>query len=115
MSAGTIEAIDLKVGMTYRRFASHDWATVAALDFRMKRGAISGVTITDSDGGACSVGAYATVQVEVGCFPAADGPYEGLTRCDCGAKYWDDDRCHSCGDRYRSHLYDDFTNRKEDR
>ena len=25
------------------------------------------------------------------------------------------DRCHSCGDPYRSHLYDDFTNRKADR
>lgn len=28
-------------------------------------------------------------------------PLEGLTRCPCGAKYWDDDRCASCGDRYR--------------
>jgi len=113
MSARTIEAIDLEVGMTYRRFASQDWSTVAAVDFTMKGGAISGITITDREGGGCSVGAYATVQVEAGDFPAADGPYEGLTRCDCGAKYWDGDRCHSCGDRYRAHLYDDNTNRKE--
>lgn len=25
---------------------------------------------------------------------------EGVTRCWCGAKYWDDDVCHSCGEHY---------------
>lgn len=24
-------------------------------------------------------------------------PVEGVTRCDCGAKYWDNDTCASCG------------------
>lgn len=28
-------------------------------------------------------------------------PTDGLTRCDCGAKYWNDDVCASCGERYR--------------
>ena len=28
-------------------------------------------------------------------------PIEGCTRCYCGAKYWDADVCHSCGDKYR--------------
>lgn len=27
-------------------------------------------------------------------------PVEGCDRCVCGAKYWDGDRCHSCGDRW---------------
>ncbi len=24
-------------------------------------------------------------------------PEEGMTRCYCGAKYWDGNKCHSCG------------------
>lgn len=28
-------------------------------------------------------------------------PREGVDRCSCGAKYWDGDRCHSCGERFR--------------
>lgn len=32
-------------------------------------------------------------------------PEEGCTRCDCGSKYWDGNRCHSCGDRFRPWLY----------
>lgn len=27
-------------------------------------------------------------------------PEEGATRCACGSKYWDEDRCHSCGELY---------------
>lgn len=27
-------------------------------------------------------------------------PTEGVTRCDCGSKYWDGNVCHSCGERY---------------
>lgn len=27
-------------------------------------------------------------------------PEEGVDRCACGSKYWDGDRCHSCGDRF---------------
>ncbi len=27
-------------------------------------------------------------------------PIEGVTRCPCGAKYWDADICASCGERY---------------
>jgi hypothetical protein len=32
---------------------------------------------------------------------ATDRPTEGVTRCACGAKYWDGDKCASCGDKYR--------------
>jgi hypothetical protein len=28
-------------------------------------------------------------------------PREGIDRCACGGKYWDGDRCHSCGERFR--------------
>lgn len=28
-------------------------------------------------------------------------PTEGVTRCDCGSKYWDENVCHSCGEKYR--------------
>jgi hypothetical protein len=28
------------------------------------------------------------------------GPVEGVTRCGCGSKYWDDRACHSCGTAY---------------
>jgi hypothetical protein len=27
-------------------------------------------------------------------------PREGIDRCGCGSKYWDGDRCHSCGDQF---------------
>jgi hypothetical protein len=27
---------------------------------------------------------------------------EGCDRCDCGAKYWEKDRCHSCGKRWEA-------------
>jgi hypothetical protein len=28
-------------------------------------------------------------------------PVSGVTLCPCGAKYWDGNRCASCGERYR--------------
>jgi len=28
-------------------------------------------------------------------------PREGVGRCHCGAKYWDGNRCHSCGEEFR--------------
>ncbi len=28
------------------------------------------------------------------------GPVEGVTRCECGSKYWDAETCHSCGRVY---------------
>lgn len=28
------------------------------------------------------------------------GPVEGVTRCDCGSKYWHRRACHSCGSAY---------------
>ena len=28
-------------------------------------------------------------------------PREGVDRCLCGAKYWDGDRCHSCGEHWK--------------
>lgn len=31
-------------------------------------------------------------------------PIEGLTRCECGSKYWDGNRCHSCGDKYPTNM-----------
>lgn len=27
-------------------------------------------------------------------------PEEGCDRCACGSKYWDGDRCHSCGEKF---------------
>jgi len=33
-------------------------------------------------------------------------PIEGVTRCPCGAKYWDGNVCHSCGETFRSSNYD---------
>lgn len=61
---GVTHAIDLKVGMIYRRFASHDWATIKDISYNFRKGSISGVNIIDVDGGGCSIGAYATVQTE---------------------------------------------------
>ena len=26
-------------------------------------------------------------------------PIDGVTRCECGCKYWEQDRCADCGDR----------------
>ena len=28
-------------------------------------------------------------------------PLEGCDRCHCGAKYWDGNVCHSCGEKWR--------------
>lgn len=28
-------------------------------------------------------------------------PTDGVDRCECGCKYWTDDRCIDCGDRFR--------------
>jgi len=25
---------------------------------------------------------------------------DGVDRCDCGCKYWENDRCADCGERY---------------
>jgi methionyl-tRNA synthetase len=30
-------------------------------------------------------------------------PTEGVTRCECGAKYWDGTKCASCGETYKPH------------
>lgn len=27
-------------------------------------------------------------------------PANGVDRCDCGCKYWNEDRCYDCGDRW---------------
>ena len=32
---------------------------------------------------------------------ADEKPTEGVTRCECGSKYWDGDKCHDCGEKYR--------------
>lgn len=60
-----LEAIDLKVGMIYRRFASHEWATIKAISYNFHKGSISGVNITDLEGGGWSgIGAFSPVQVK---------------------------------------------------
>jgi hypothetical protein len=64
MSVFTIEAIDIKPGMVYRLFESHDWATIKSLSYSFKRGAINGVKIEDVEGGGCSVGAYMDIQIK---------------------------------------------------
>lgn len=33
--------------------------------------------------------------------PADDMPQEGVDRCICGSKYWDDNLCHSCGAKFK--------------
>lgn len=32
-------------------------------------------------------------------------PTEGVTRCSCGSKYWDDATCASCGERWTPWLF----------
>jgi hypothetical protein len=27
-------------------------------------------------------------------------PVEGVDRCYCGSKYWDENVCHSCGEKF---------------
>ena len=27
-------------------------------------------------------------------------PVEGIDRCYCGSKYWDENVCHSCGEKF---------------
>jgi hypothetical protein len=34
---------------------------------------------------------------------------EGVDRCPCGAKYWEHDRCVSCGEPFRLPTYDDLS------
>lgn len=29
-------------------------------------------------------------------------PREGVDRCACGSKYWDANRCHSCGEAFKA-------------
>ena len=62
--SNTIEAIDLRAGMVYRRFASHDWATIKDISYNFREGSISGVNIADVEGGGCSIGAFSTVHVK---------------------------------------------------
>ena len=35
------------------------------------------------------------------CKTTSKAPAEGIDRCPCGSKYWDDDVCHSCGERFQ--------------
>lgn len=60
----TREAIDLTVGMIYRRWPSHDWSTIESISYDFTRGAISGVNIKDAEGGGCGIGAYAKVEIK---------------------------------------------------
>ena len=32
---------------------------------------------------------------------------EGCSRCDCGCKYWENDRCIDCGAKYEPRFDDD--------
>lgn len=32
-------------------------------------------------------------------YTVVEGPRDGIDRCDCGCKYWQDGRCIDCGDR----------------
>lgn len=59
-----IEAIDLTVGMAYRRFPSHDWSTVKDISYSFKRGIISGLDIAAVEGGGGSFGAHQPVYVK---------------------------------------------------
>ena len=45
MSVTTVEAIDLKPGMVYRLFESHDWATIKNVSYTFRRGNVHGVNI----------------------------------------------------------------------
>lgn len=60
----TIKAIDLKVGMTYRRLPSHDWATADSISYTYKRGVISGVKVEDVGGGGMTIGSGACIYVK---------------------------------------------------
>lgn len=64
MSNTTVEAIDLQVGMVYRRFTNDDWATIKAISYNFKRGAISGINIKDAEGGGCSIGAHGRITIK---------------------------------------------------
>lgn len=41
-------------------------------------------------------------------------PREGIDRCPCGAKYWDGDFCHSCGERFCPELPEGVAIRRDD-
>ena len=62
--SNTAEAIDLRAGMIYRRFASNDWATIKAISYTFRKGSISGVIIQDVEGGGCRIGASSQVQIK---------------------------------------------------
>lgn len=62
--AQRIEAIDLRPGMIYREFPSHDWSTVKDISYSFKRGVISGVNITDVQGGGLLTGAHTPLYVK---------------------------------------------------
>lgn len=59
-----IEMIDLKPGMVYREFRHDDWFTVKDISYSFKRGVISGVDITNVEGGGCSSGAGTLIYVK---------------------------------------------------
>ena len=59
-----VEMIDLKVGMVYRNFRHDHWSTVKDISYSFKRGVISGVDITNVEGGGCSSGAGDVVYVK---------------------------------------------------
>lgn len=46
-------------------------------------------------------GLHQYLQPEYGTFSHDNKPREGYDLCPCGCKYWDGDRCHSCGETYK--------------
>ena len=40
---------------------------------------------------------YKPAAQQTGPVTALDKADEGITRCDCGCKYWENDRCIDCG------------------
>jgi hypothetical protein len=38
---------------------------------------------------------------DVAPFPRTGPPEDGVDRCYCGAKYWDGNACHSCGEEFK--------------
>lgn len=46
-------------------------------------------------------------------FPAAEGPYNHISRCVCGSKYWSEGRCIDCADRYNPEEFWPFGRRKQ--
>jgi|TARA_Y100000034_G_scaffold66233_1_gene79936 hypothetical protein len=32
---------------------------------------------------------------------------EGIHRCSCGARYWENDTCHLCGEEFNARDYDE--------